>query len=241
MSRFSRVFNGIFSPRKADIVPSLVTRPEFSHLPRSGFGLQYLIDNYRFSTVLDVGSGEGAHALVLEGVGKKVTRLDLGKSAYFDKDTDSDNVIVADLMTYQPSRVWDCVWASHVLEHQVDANRCIKKLGSLVAEGGILAVTVPPFKNNIVGGHVSAWNQGMLLYQFIMAGLDCRHAEFFKYGYNITLIIRKKEIELPENMSFDIGDIEMLSEFFPAGFYHGIDGSRINRRFYGPEPKVMGF
>lgn len=53
-----------------------------------------------------------------------------------------------------------------------------------------------------------------------------RDAEVFRYGGNISLIVRKKRIDLPK-LGYDKGDIEMLRPFLPKRFQHGLDGSRI--------------
>jgi hypothetical protein len=82
-------------------------------------------------------------------------------------------------------------------------------------EGGILAVTVPPFKHEIVGGHVSLWNAGLLTYRLCLAGLDCSQIRLKKYDYNISAIVTKRSIDLPK-LVWDSGDIDTLRPYLPS-------------------------
>lgn len=130
----------------------------------------------------------------------------------------------ADFNTHPFDQRFDCVWASHVLEHQLNVNLFLRKCHEILNDPGVLAVTVPPMKPKIVGGHVSVWNAGLLLYNLVMAGFDCRDAVVLKYGYNITAIVRKRgSLTLPE-LSLDTGDISKLEPYLPAGFHEGMDG-----------------
>lgn len=200
--------------------------PPFDTIGHAGVGLKYLLDNFEFDSVIDVGSGTGRHARMFESFGKKVTRLDYGVADTFKKGGDTDNVILTDIIAFQTHQRWDCVWASHIMEHQRNVGLFISKLFELTHDGGIVAITVPPVKQRLAGGHLTMWNQGLLIYNCCLAGFDMRDAEVFRYGGNISLIVRKKKIELPR-LGYDKGDIEMLQPFLPRGFRHGLDGSRI--------------
>ena len=202
-------------------------RKEFEHIKFSRRGLQYLLDNYDFSTVLDIGSGEGLHADLFLKYGKQVTALDYGESVYFKKAINSEqlHLIIADFNQYEFNRQFDCIWASHVLEHQLNSNLFLKRCFSLLKEGGLFAITVPPpYPFAIVGGHVSFWNAGLVLYNLVLSGFDCKYATVLKYDYcNITVIVEKRSIVLP-CISYDKGDIEKLVNYFPIGFFEGIYG-----------------
>ena len=163
-----------------------------------------------FQTVLDVGAG-GDHADTFRNNGKTVTTLNF---------TDAD--ICSDFLTAKVG-AYDLVWASHVLEHCPNPNLFLKKAYSCLNSGGILAITVPPLKHEIVGGHVSLWNPGLLLYHLVLAGFDCSEASVKEYGYNISVVLRKKQAKLPA-LSMDCGDIEKLARFFPFPAQHGFDG-----------------
>ena len=58
----------------------------------------------------------------------------------------------------------------------------------------------------------------------ILAGWDCSEAKVMSYGYNISVVVEKKEAVLPE-LRMDYGDIERLAPFFPFDAKHGFDGN----------------
>lgn len=173
-----------------------------------------LLADYRFSTVLDVGSGAGEHSAIFQAFGKRVTTLDYGKSVYFERRGPGLSCIVGDFNELELPDTYDCIWCSHVLEHQLNAHHFLLRIHAALKEGGVLALTVPPAKNQIVGGHVSLWNAGLLLYRLVLAGFDCSAARVKSYGYNISILLEKKSIELPELM-FDCGDIRRIKRFLP--------------------------
>lgn len=186
--------------------------------------LETVLDHCEFDSVLDIGSGAGLHSDVFEENGKTVTSVDFGVSVYYQRKTSSREIIKADYYQYDFPKPFDLVWASHVLEHQPNANLFLKKIHRDLKEGGWLAITVPPLKHEIVGGHVSLWNAGLMLYQLIFAGFNCRHAAIRKYGYNISLIVQKKTIHQLPDLHYDNGDIDRLAEYFPPGMGEGFNG-----------------
>src|SRR5205085_8415837 len=130
-----------------------------------------------FQTVLDVGCGTGRHTRLFREAGKQVTAIDIYPGV--------DDAVQADYLQHRFDRAFDCVWVSHVLEHQLNVNHFLRKLNSELREGGLLAISIPPLKQDIVGGHVTLWNAGLLLYNLILAGFECSHAAITCYGYNI--------------------------------------------------------
>ena len=100
----------------------------------------------------------------------------------------------------------------------------LKKIFNDLKEGGILAITVPPLKHEIVGGHVTLWNAGLLLYQLVLAGFNCKEVSVKSYGYNISVVLKKQSILNYPELSYDKGDIEKLHAFFPKGFYEPFNG-----------------
>lgn len=212
-------------------------REEFLGLVQNstaGQGLQKLIDDYNFTTVLDIGAGEGLHSQILINHGKKVTAIDYGRSVYYKKNKNPNEIdyYYGDFKEFPEQNLFDCAWCSHVLEHQLNINFFLSKIGRLIKEDGVIAITVPPLKQDIVGGHYSLWNAGILLYNLVMAGFDCSNPSILKYGYNITVIIRKRVIKLPENLSYDVGDLELLSDFFPDFVKQGFDGNIYEYNWY---------
>ena len=186
--------------------------------------LETVLDHCDFDTVLDVGSGAGDHSDVFEQNEKHVTSIDFGVSVYYQRKTTHREIVIGDYYAYQFDQPFDLVWASHVLEHQPNPNLFLKKIHGDLKEGGWLALTVPPLKHEIVGGHVSLWNGGLLLYQLVFAGFNCRGAAIKKYGYNISVIVQKQSIDQLPELHYDSGDIDRLAEFFPEGLSEGFDG-----------------
>jgi len=196
-------------------IPAL--REEFKNLPFSGQAIQKLLDQYEFDTVLDIGSGEGLHADTFIRHGKKVTEVDYGRSVYFEKRKEEKNLetIVADFNKSTFDRQFECVWCSHILEHQLNPHTFLQKIHGLIKEGGVLAVTVPPLRTQIIGGHVCFWNAGLLLYRLVLAGFDCRSVRVLKYGYNISVILKKRTVDVSQRIVYDSGDIRKIREFLP--------------------------
>lgn len=185
--------------------------------------LQCLLDNFQFQTVLDIGSGAGKHAALFEKYGRQVTALDFGVSIYYRQKNDKRNTVIGNYLEIEFEEKFDCIWASHVLEHQPNVNLFLRKIHRDLKEEGILAITVPPLKHEIVGGHLSLWNAGMLLYHLVFAGFDCKDARIKSYGYNVSVIVKKRNISLP-TLDYDNGDIDRLAAFLPDGLGEGFNG-----------------
>lgn len=182
----------------------------------------YRLIRYRdVERVLDIGSGTGEQAEFMRSAGLDVTTIS------YEPPAD----IVGDFCKLHFEEAYDAIWASHVLEHQPNVGVFLRKCFHLLRDDGVLAVTVPPAKPDIVGGHLTVWNAGLLLYNLIMAGFDCREARVspvYSSGpgyppYNISVIVRKREAVLPA-LRMDSGDIERLAEFFPIPVKQGFDG-----------------
>ncbi|MEH6671176.1 class I SAM-dependent methyltransferase [Halopseudomonas sp.] len=181
----------------------------------SGMALEKLLTDFEFDTVLDVGSGAGTQAKRMREYGKNVTCIDYGGSVYFDQCQDQADQLIGDFVEHNFSEKFDCVWCSHVLEHQRNVGIFLDKINAVLKEGGVLAITVPPRKDQVVGGHVTIWNGGLLLYNLVLAGFDCSEAKVLTYGYNVSVILKKRSITLPGNLSSDRGDIRKLKQYFP--------------------------
>ena len=170
-------------------------------------------------SVLDIGSGTGSHAEALRKRFERVVTID-----------HSDHLgvpdIKADFNEYVFWDRFDLVWACHVLEHQRNPGAFLSKIASVCQPGGHIAITVPPAKHEIVGGHVTLWNAGLLLYNLVLAGIDCSQAQVFRYGYNISVIVQYNG---PADLSgrelvIDAGDLEMLQDLFPVPVSQGFNG-----------------
>lgn len=176
--------------------------------------IEKLLSDYNFESVLDIGCGVGKHSEIFRNAGKRVTATDIA-----DFYPDAVRGFYQDLK-FEPH---DVTWASHVLEHQLNVNQFLSKVRSETREGGYTCITVPPMKNSIVGGHVSLWNAGLLLYNLVLAGFDCKDARVKKYKYNITVIAQAKTFALPE-LHYDTGDIDRLKPWLPDFCQERFDG-----------------
>lgn len=167
------------------------------------------------ASVLDIGCGDESHANAFRKAGKTVTTVSLRPPANY----------VSDYLLVNPGK-FDIIWCSHCLEHQLNPNVFLKKAFDELNDCGWMVVTVPPAKDELVGGHVSIWNESILLYHLVLAGFDCSRAKVKRYGYNISVIVQKIPAKLPA-LSMDFGDIQKLEPFFP-GLKHGDIAGDIN-------------
>ena len=184
-----------------------------------------------FKTILDIGAGALEHTKIFITNNKIVDICDYGNSVYYKKrvhtiESKIRNKFIGDFNKIDFTQKYDAIWCCHLLEHQLNVNHFLIKVNSILNEGGYLAVIVPPRKPFIVGGHITLWNAGLVLYNLILAGFDCSKECYIKqYDYNIGIIIKKKTIkDLPENLSMDKGDIELLSKYFPFEAKHNFNG-----------------
>lgn len=171
-----------------------------------------------FKSILDVGAGKLEATEKFIQNEKEVYICDFDDGLYYKNTTcDKEKIkklYLGDFLTITFHETYDAVWCAHVLEHQLNPNIFLKKVHSIIKEDGYLCIIVPPRKPIIVGGHVSIWNAGLLMYHLIHAGFDCSNASIFQYDYNIGIIIKKKSIDLPK-LHYDIGDIKKLKAYFP--------------------------
>lgn len=155
--------------------------------------------------IIDIGSGpKEIFANHFRKLGHIVDVCDFHKEARYRGDFDSVEI----------TETYDAVWSSHCLEHQLNVNRYLLKIHKVLREGGLLCITVPPGRSKIVGGHVSVWNAGLVLFNLIAAGFNCKNAKIKTYGYNISIIVRKESI-IPLPSIEKIQVLNNIREFFP--------------------------
>lgn len=163
------------------------------------------------STVADIGSGKGVHSKILRDIGMDVIEYDVIHGTDYIYESIYPGLLKG-------------VWCCHVAEHILDLDTFLKKIFNHLGQYGLLAITVPPLKHTIVGGHVNLFNPGLLLYRLILAGFNCREARVGVYGYNISVLVRKDPVDLP-TLVYDQGDIMALAPYFPLPV--------VNDSFYG--------
>lgn len=190
------------------------------------------IISFKPKSLLDVGMGEGLQARRFLDAGINVTSIDFGVSEHFCNgkgdwmQNERFTLLQGDFMSLSLSSV-DCLWASHILEHMRNPGLFLDKCFKILSDDGIFAVTVPPLKHDIVGGHLSLWNPGLLLYNMILAGFNCKDAWACQYGYNISVIVRKVPIVDFDfsTLVYDWLDVSRLSAYFPFPAVDGFNGS----------------
>lgn len=191
-----------------------IKKPNSSNQMLGCDALEKLLDGFQFSTVLDLGCGSGEQAKVLSNREKIVTTIDFASREDYVPD------YVGDYLDIEFPYKFDVVWCCHVLEHVRNIEKFLGKIYSDLESEGILAMTVPPAKHNIVSGHVSIWNAGLLLYNLILSGFDCSQASVRTYGYNISVIVKKNSTRIPCGVT----EISRLNNYFPIEAFQGFDG-----------------
>jgi len=169
-----------------------------------------------YSTVLDIGSGQDGN-----GFGEMCRKADHVYKPFDLVHGESWENTATRTIYARRGREYDGVYMCHSLEHMLDTHSVLKAIHSVLKENGVLAITVPPLKDAIVGGHVALFNPGLLLYRLILAGFDCRKAAVKTYGYNISVVVRRVPIEVMPRLKYNSGDIDKLVEYFPPGIGAG--------------------
>ena len=58
----------------------------------------------------------------------------------------------------------------------------------------------------------------------MVAGFDCSSAKVRQYGYNISIVMRVKKIELPKAAVPGLWSLDVLKDYFPIPVKPGFDG-----------------
>jgi len=180
-----------------------------------------------FDNALDVGAGECRQAEFLKSHNKKVYTCDYGVGSNSLEKKSYD--YIGDFNELVFNKKFDCVLCSHILEHQLNVNLFLKKVVAITEQNGYIVIIVPPRKPFLIGGHVSLWNAGLVLYNLILAGVDCSQECYIKqYDYNIGIIVKNVKNNIENiNLTYDGGDItNLLSNFFPPSLesHDGMNG-----------------
>jgi len=141
-----------------------------------------LLTTKSFKTVLDVGSGSGSHSNIFRLAGKDVVSI--------DKFTENSDIKV-DLLDYDPGSRFDCIFCSHVVEHQRNVGLFLDKIHSLLSDDGILCITGPCHSPDVViEGHLMPWTAVTGVQALVMAGFDCSGASIYQI-YETGIICKK--------------------------------------------------
>lgn len=182
--------------------------------------LRKLVNEYDFETVLDIGCGAGEQARVFLEAGKSVTGIDFDLPEIVHSHWKG---IKGDFYNeaYPWKQTFDLIWSAHVLEHQMSPGAFLAALHALCHENTIICITVPPLKHQIVTGHLTLWNGGLLMYHLVLAGFDCSKIRIRQYDYNISAILKYAPIDPPGQRD----NINTMSAYMPNRHnQHGFSG-----------------
>lgn len=199
---------------------------------------------YSFSTILDVGTGTGCAARAFDAAARAVTATGLSMNTYGVNKLGGRIKVVQDVdicaMTQFREGQFDAVWCAHVLEHVNNVGLALGELRRVLRAGGYLFLSVPPFKDAVVGGHLTpGWNVGLLMYNLINAGFGVRDGAFVTHGHNVAAFVRNVAADHP-GLRYDSGDITTLRELFPSsvqareGFYGNLKSVNWEWRVHVP-------
>ena len=164
-----------------------------------------LMQEDKLTSILDIGSGDKQH---FNYMFNKLPNT-------FANDFDPDCDYIGDFNKIVFERTFDGIHAAHVLEHQPNPHNFLKKIHSILNEGGWLCITVPPLKHTIVGGHVSLWNAGLVIYHLVLAGFNCKDVKIKAYGYNISIIVKKNSIKEDIPLKYVGVDLKTINKYLP--------------------------
>lgn len=178
--------------------------------------------------MLDIGLGSGRAANAFAEAGWSVSATGYDVDAYRSDGAEfaegielHENIDICDMSVF-PDEAFDVIWCAHVLEHVLDTGRALSEVRRVLKPGGTFYISVPPFKDEIVGGHVKpGWNVGLLMYVLAVTGFDVRSGAFVRHGYNIFGAVGRGAGPLPDRvLRFANGDLEVLQRYgrFPEDF-----------------------
>jgi len=193
------------------------------------FDILNVTSNIKFNSILDIGLGEGGASTYFALKGKKVTALGLDienynylKKLFAKLDVE---IIKTTLKNFKIRKVFDAIWASNILEHQLNVEQFLNKCNSLLNDHGWLCIMIPSYDNKVLEEHINnGWNMGQLMYNLLLAGYNIKHGHFIKHGYNTCAFVQKTKKILPQ-IRMDLGDMEAIKELWPLDVRQGFDGN----------------
>jgi SAM-dependent methyltransferase len=186
---------------------------------------RYFVDRYSAASLLDVGCGSGPVWPIFVSKGVAVTGIDLVPTSLISHEVDGRPItyIEADFLRWRASRRYDAVYSSHTIEHAPDTERFLTGFFGTLAPGGAFCLIWPPPKPAVVSGHVHVFNMGLMLYNLVRLGVNCRSVEMVRCGYCLAIMGRYERFQVPL-LTHNEGDLERLASFFPFRAYQGFDG-----------------
>lgn len=190
--------------------------------------LAHLVKHFKFDNVLDLGCGYFPYYDIFKSKGIEYTGIDVWNPRDIAKLSEQKGIefINGDILRYDfKGRKFQCVVSSHVIEHVANTEDFVRRLMELTEEGGIICIVYPKMKQQVVGGHVHIFNNGIVYYNLIRCGISCKDWITLSKGYSNCLMGRFNRFEIPQ-LTYSRGEIELLSEHFPFPAkqdFHGTD------------------
>lgn len=185
--------------------------------------LQQLLDRVSFRTIVDVGCGVGDFFLYLQQRGVSFEGVGIDMVDEKDLVFRGFEYVRGHLFDVDLPRKFDLVFTSHTIEHVPDTATFLRKFFSLAHRDSHFCIIWPPPKKQIVGGHVHVFNPGLLLYNLVRCGVDCRDSRLFRSGYNLAVIGPYRLFQLPP-LTYNRYELETLKRYFPFPVKQGFDG-----------------
>lgn len=216
LSKLKKLLNLSTTPKKG-------TTHGVASIPGRNLILEYLVENFKFKTVLDIGCGTGDFFYFLHknNITFKGHGIDLVNSE--DIAIHNFKYHKINFLDFKYEFLFDLIFSSHTIEHNPDTEIFLKHMFSLLKPNGIFCLIWPIPKPEIVGGHVHIFNMGLMLYNIVRLGIDCRHVSMIKCGYNQAIIGKYKTFDLP-SLTYNRFEIDLLSKYFPFPAKQGFDG-----------------
>lgn len=184
-----------------------------------------LLTEFQFESVLDLGAGNGVHSGVFLSHGKKVSAIIADEPQWFAEGLKKKvDFVFNDYLKHEFPEKFDCIWASHILEHIRNIGLFLDKVWDDLNDGGILALTVPATEMESGDGHINIFTPGHLVAQLLEAGFDMRDMRLKTYGYNLSVICRKNAGLRPDRANFARNRLITRGEAMPQYLIDGIEG-----------------
>ena len=136
-------------------------------------------------TCLDIGSGSGLHARILEAAGLEVTTLDKYAST-------AD--IQQGFIEHDFQQQFDYIFCSHVIEHQRNCGLFLDKIFDVLSDEGTLILSAPKHAaETMVEGHINSWVLPLLIQQMVYSGFDLKSGKLLSCGGVENSLIASKD------------------------------------------------
>ena len=176
-----------------------------------------------FKTVLDVGCGAGDFFSSLDRRGRSVDGVGVDMLPEGLLEYSSFDYVKSNFLDFDRATEFDLVYSAHTIEHVQDTGIFLAKFFSYCKKGGHYCIIWPPPKKNIVGGHLHVFNVGLMLYNIVRMGIDCKSAKIYQSGYNLCIIGPYELFSLPD-LTYNKHELSALADFFPFPVKHNFNG-----------------